>query len=128
MTEKEQLQHAEILAAEAGLMKPASISEKHAAEDPAVHSRAERLHEFRETEGYIIDIEEAEDAAAKASGLKLARDGHTVLIPQPSDDVNDPLNWSWRRKHLVLFAVAFASFLPDYGSATGAVTLIPQAA
>jgi predicted RNA-binding protein with TRAM domain len=28
-------------------------------------------------------------------GLKLAKDGFTVLIPQPSDDDEDPLNWSW---------------------------------
>ncbi|KAK4460386.1 putative permease of the major facilitator superfamily [Cladorrhinum samala] len=84
------------------------------------------LHEFRETEGYVIEVSDGD--GANASGLKLAEDGHTVLIPQPSDDGNDPLNWSWTRKHLILFAVSWASFLPDYGSATGAVTLIPQAA
>ncbi|KAK3906149.1 putative transporter mfs2 [Staphylotrichum tortipilum] len=88
-------------------------------------SRPERVHEFREAEGYIIDIG-SEDGLATA-GLKLAEDGRTVLIPQPSDDGNDPLNWTWSKKHLILFVVSFASFLPDYGSATGAVTLIPQA-
>lgn len=91
-----------------------------------LQSRAERVHEFHESEGYIIDI--GIENGKKASGLKLAKDGHTVLIPQPSNDSNDPLNWSWAKKHLILFVVSFVSFLPDYGSATGAVTLIPQAA
>ncbi|KAL2117370.1 hypothetical protein VTJ04DRAFT_9538 [Mycothermus thermophilus] len=99
----------------------AELSEK----KNAMPSKTERVHEFDESEGYVIDVESAD--AANARGLKLARDGHTVLIPQPSDDVNDPLNWTWAKKHLILFVVSFASFLPDYGSATGAVTLIPQA-
>lgn len=112
-----------VLAEESG--PPASsIGEKAAVEDAAVPSRAERLHEFHESEGYLINVD---TAAADASGLRLAKDGHTVLIPQPSDDVNDPLNWSWAKKHLILFIVSFVSFFPDYGSATGAVTLIPQA-
>ncbi|KAK3938172.1 major facilitator superfamily domain-containing protein [Diplogelasinospora grovesii] len=88
-----------------------------------VHSKAEQLHEYKETEGYIID-------AQLESGLgdvKLAKDGHTRLIPQPSDDPNDPLNWSWGKKHLILFIISLTAFLPDYGSATGAVTLLPQA-
>ncbi|KAI4203072.1 MAG: hypothetical protein LQ350_002120 [Teloschistes chrysophthalmus] len=57
--------------------------------------------------------------------LKTSEDGH-ILYPQPSDDPNDPLNWSWGKKHLILFVISATSFLPDYGSATGAVTLIPQ--
>ena len=60
-------------------------------------------------------------------GLKVAADGHTVLIPQPTDDPNDPLNWSWWKKHSVLLALAIISFLPDFGTAMGSVTQIPQA-
>lgn len=59
--------------------------------------------------------------------LKLAPDGHTVLIPQPSDNPGDPLNWSKFRKHLCLYIIAACAFLPDYGSSVGAVTLLPQA-
>ena len=95
------------------------------AKETGLRNRAERVHGFHEAEGYIIDIK-AENTA-KVSGFKLAGDGHTVLIPQPSDDKHDPLNWSWAKKHSILFVVSFVSFLPDYGSATGAVTLIPQA-
>lgn len=71
---------------------------------------------------YVVDAE-------KASGShgKLAKDGHTLLIPQPSSDPKDPLNWSSFKKHLILLIVSWASLLADYGSATGAVTLIPQA-
>jgi hypothetical protein len=115
--------HADV-AADKGALEASSSHEKHVADDGA--KRTERIHEFHEAEGYIIDI--TADDAIKTSALKLAKDGRTVLIPQPSDDKNDPLNWSWARKHLILFVVAFVSFLPDYGSATGAVTLIPQAA
>lgn len=67
----------------------------------------ENLHEYNESEGYVIDAEYRSD------GNKLAADGHTRLIPQPSDDPNDPLNWSWTRKHIVLFIVSFAALLPD---------------
>lgn len=79
-------------------------------------------HEFHEVEGYVIDDSE------EGEGVRYAKDGHTRLIPQPSDDPNDPLNWSWRKKHIILLVVAAAAFLPDYGSATGAVTLEAQAA
>lgn len=80
------------------------------------------LHEFKESEGYVTrtDIEHR-------GNLKTANNGHTILIPQPSEDPHDPLNWSPVKKHVILFIISFAAFLPDYGSATGAVTLIPQA-
>ena len=94
-------------------------SEKH--EEPA--PKVNRLHEFNESEGYVVDVEEA----SAETGIKVAKDGRTVLVPQPSDDPNDPLNWLWKKKHLTLFVIALASFLPDFGSAIGAVTLIPQA-
>jgi len=40
-------------------------------------------HEFHENEGYIIDDSE------ESEGVRYAKDGHTRLIPQPSDDPND---------------------------------------
>lgn len=98
---------------------------KQTREKAHLRGKAERVHEFREAEGYVVDI--GTEDAIDSSGLKLARDEHTVLIPQPSDDTNDPLNWTWIKKHLILFVVSIVSFLPDYGSATGAVTLEPQA-
>ena len=85
------------------------------------------LDEIGETNGYIVDVSAIQDKRL-VERLKLAPDGKTVLIPQPSDDPNDPLNWSWFKKHLVLIVISATAFLPDYGSATGAVALIPQAA
>ncbi|KAF9892637.1 hypothetical protein FE257_001039 [Aspergillus nanangensis] len=81
------------------------------------------LDELGEREGYVLDT-----SVAQNDHLKTTEDGKTVLIPQPSDSPNDPLNWSSFRKHLILIIVSVTAFLPDYGSATGAVTLIPQAA
>lgn len=75
------------------------------------------IHGHKESEGYRVDVEDA--AAAGDRTEKLAKDGHTRLIPQPSDDAHDPLNWSWSKKHIILFIVAFSALLPDYGSATG---------
>lgn len=77
--------------------------------------------EFRASEGYVPGID-----TEHRGNLKTAGDGHTILIPQPSEDPLDPLNWSPFKKHVILFIISFAAFLPDYGSATGAVTLIPQ--
>jgi hypothetical protein len=37
--------------------------------------------------------------------LKKTSDGQTILIPQPTDDPLQSLNWSWRKKHSVLFAL-----------------------
>ena len=74
-------------------------------------------------DGYILDVNQIRGGKAP----KLAPDNRTVLIPQPSDDPNDPLNWSQTKKNIVLAVVSACTFLPDYGSVTGAVTLIPQA-
>jgi predicted MFS family arabinose efflux permease len=87
---------------------------------PLVIENVGDLHEYNEKEGYII-------TDTGHVNLKRARDGQTILLPQPSDDPRDPLNWSWTKKHLILIIISMSAFLPDYGSATGAVTLLPQA-
>lgn len=43
----------------------------------------------------------------------------TILLPQPSTSPHDPLTWSWRKKHLMLFIVAFTGFLADFCAASG---------
>jgi hypothetical protein len=84
----------------------------------------DELEEVGEREGYVLnDVSLAQDR-----GLKTSADGQTILIPQPSDSPNDPLNWSSFRKHLILIIISCTALLPDYGSATGAVTLTPQGA
>ncbi|KAK4556556.1 hypothetical protein LTR86_006127 [Recurvomyces mirabilis] len=86
------------------------------------------LEAWGEEHGYILDVEVLKEVTPNWQKYQLAQDGRTVLIPQPSSDANDPLNWSWTKKHIILLVIAATAFLPDYGSATGAVTLIPQSA
>ncbi|KAF4470718.1 monophenol monooxygenase [Fusarium albosuccineum] len=61
------------------------------------------------------------------TSLKLASDGHTVLLPQPTDDPGDPLNWSSYRKHLVLFTIAWAAMCADFTGASGSSVIFDQA-
>lgn len=87
--------------------------------------RADRVHEVNLTTDHGYAVEAA--AVSEAANIKLGKDGHTVLIPQPSNDPSDPLNWSTTKKHISLAIISAAAFLPDYGSGVGAVTLLPQA-
>lgn len=73
---------------------------------------------------HILDITELGD---EGQGLQTAEDGKTILIPQPSSDPHDPLNWSWSKKHIGLLIITVVAFLPDFGSSIGVVTLLPQA-
>lgn len=73
---------------------------------------------------HVLDIEEL---GPEGRGLQTASDGKTILIPQPSSDPNDPLNWSSLKKHLTLLVITVVSFLPDFGSSIGIVALLPQA-
>ncbi|KAH7401780.1 MFS transporter-like protein [Phaeosphaeria sp. MPI-PUGE-AT-0046c] len=41
--------------------------------------------------------------------LKYDRTGTILLVPQPSDDPNDPLNWSIRRRDLATFILSLAA-------------------
>lgn len=61
-------------------------------------------------------------------GLKTTKDGTKILIPQPSNDINDPLNWSWMKKHSVLFALLLPSLLTDWGMTWGTTLFEAQAA
>jgi len=49
-----------------------------------------------------------------ADSAKHTKDGKIVLIPQPSDSPNDPLNWSWAKKHAVFLALLPGCFLTDW--------------
>lgn len=73
-------------------------------------------------DGYVLN----DASLAHDRGLKTTQDGGTILIPQPSDSPNDPLNWTQFRKNTILIIISCTAFLPDYGSATGSVTLTPQ--
>lgn len=87
------------------------------------------LDRIGETEGYVLDEAQlkAQLGLAADATLKTTKDGKTVLIPQPTEDKNDPLNWPEWKKNLILLVIAITACTPDYGNATGAVALLPQA-
>jgi hypothetical protein len=73
---------------------------------------------------HVIDVQQL---GAEAGNFKTTSDGRTLLIPQPSDNPHDPLNWSPLKKYITLGVVAVVAFMPDFGSSMGIVTLLPQA-
>lgn len=89
--------------------------------DPSVDEQSEKhldnivdLDALGEREGYVLN---AELGHADTRHLKTSRDGRTILIPQPSDDPNDPLNWSQTKKNLILLVVSCTgTSFPTYAS------------
>ena len=51
----------------------------------------------------VIDAK-LDDASTRQ--LKTTEDGRTILLPQPSDDPDDPLNWSQMKKMTILVVVS----------------------
>jgi MFS family permease len=66
-------------------------------------------------------VEELEHGSIADQGnqLKQSKEG-VILHPQPSDDPNDPLNWSELKKHLALISVCWLAFF-SYVSVTALV-------
>lgn len=70
----------------------------------------------------VIDIDElgepksclssAELGHANTNRIRTTLDGQTVLIPQPSEDPNDPLNWSQTKKNVILLVVSCTGAKP----------------
>lgn len=78
------------------------------------------LERIGEEQGYVLDealLKQKLGLAADAH-LKKAPDG-TVLIPQPTDDPRDPLNWSPWKKRSVMIMLGMVAFTSDYSAATG---------
>jgi hypothetical protein len=67
----------------------------------------------------LLDEEAASNDIAALLKRGTGRNAHIVLAPQPSEDPNDPLNWSRWRKDLN-FAVLC------YGTVLTSATLIPM--
>ncbi|KAF2665827.1 MFS general substrate transporter [Microthyrium microscopicum] len=105
------------------------LPEKGASEK--VHQRHSRHLEELEDGQYVVGHHVREragsDSGSDASGLKTTADGSVVLIPQPSDDPSDPLNWSWTKKHSVLLALIPGCILTDFVITWG-TTLFEQQA
>jgi hypothetical protein len=111
---------------------PSGSSRGVSKERVAVHQQALAdidLEQIGEKEGYVLDEANLRRTLniPDSAAIKTASDGKTVLIPQPSDDPADPLNWSAGKKATVLYIVSLIAFTCDYGSAIGGITLLPQA-
>ena len=85
---------------------------------------AQAVDAFGDNGAHVLDVHQLK---AGEAGVKTASDGHTVLIPQPSSDPSDPLNWSPVKKHTILLVISVVAFMADFGSSMGIVTLLPQA-
>ncbi|GAA6040073.1 hypothetical protein JCM8097_004768 [Rhodosporidiobolus ruineniae] len=82
------------------------------------------IHQHRDPEKAVVNgVEEKpqttlqEDVAAYGLEKVYERHGRIDLIPLPSDDPQDPLNWASWRKHLVLIQVAFAAMMGPFSAA-----------
>lgn len=95
--------------------------EKHSGPKDAAVPTAVVNEEKEAKEGYVLDA-----ADYDANNLKLTDDGKTVLIPQPTDDPDDPLNWPRSKKLAIVLVMSTIAFLPEFGSATGIPAIVPQ--
>lgn len=69
----------------------------------------------------------ASDSASDNSQLKTTKDGRIVLIPQPSDSLADPLNWSLGKKCAVFACILPGCFLTDWVITWGSTLFEAQA-
>ncbi|SPN97161.1 related to transporter protein HOL1 [Cephalotrichum gorgonifer] len=85
------------------------------------------------TTRYFDDPERPQIAtgtAADDAGLKCDRSGPVpiILVPQPSDDPNDPLNWPLWRRDLITFILSMtAIFATSLGSILASNTMVMTA-
>ncbi|KAG0650581.1 hol1 [Hyphodiscus hymeniophilus] len=63
------------------------------------------------TTRYFDDPERPQAATTTSAGLKCDTSGPVpiILVPQPSDDPNDPLNWPLWKRDLILFVLSVVS-------------------
>lgn len=54
---------------------------------------------------------EVEQTAARRLGLKYDKTGTILLVPQPSDDPNDPLNWPLWKRDTIIFLLSLLSVI-----------------
>ncbi|KAH7361208.1 major facilitator superfamily domain-containing protein [Pyrenochaeta sp. MPI-SDFR-AT-0127] len=61
----------------------------------------------------VILSEEEHQRVEATAGLKrgTGKDANIILIPQPSEDPNDPLNWTSTKKWVIMIIVAYGSVL-----------------
>ncbi|KAJ7578643.1 MFS general substrate transporter [Mycena floridula] len=89
------------------------LEDKHLAQVPGTAL----LSDLRNGPKVILD-----ELTSKSLKHKTGKDSHIILIPQPSDDPLDPLNWPTWKRELCFWAIVFASGI------SGALTTMPSPA
>ncbi|KZT22763.1 MFS general substrate transporter [Neolentinus lepideus HHB14362 ss-1] len=129
-------------------MEPSSASMEIDRSSPSYNEKAEGKYEREDSETDLLAFYEdragrlvvdphcltrpfrearAELGDAVASKLKLTNDGTKVLWPQPSDDPEDPQNWSNHRKTVQLIVITLAAIIPDFDSGVGIAAIFALA-
>lgn len=105
-----------------------SSGEAYAPEKPTPNAATIDLEHVGETEGYFLnEVQLREKLGLGPDAVLKKGKNDVVLIPQPSDDPEDPLNWTPTKKALILVVLAVVACTADYSAATGASALLPQA-
>jgi hypothetical protein len=70
-------------------------------------------HKLPHVPATVVLNESTGTSHAATAGLKhgTGKSSHIVLVPQPSEDPNDPLNWSSAKKLTVVLIIAFRGCL-----------------
>ncbi|KFA60467.1 hypothetical protein S40285_09176 [Stachybotrys chlorohalonatus IBT 40285] len=79
---------------------------------------------FHDTIGEATVKVQRDESESESTSQKLADDGKTILIPQPSGDPDDPLNWSSFKKHMILITVSFGAAVGEFGMAAGIPAIV----
>ena len=66
------------------------------------------------------------ELASESEELRLTTP-QTVLVPQPTEDPNDPLNLSETKKNLILLVISLSAFMGDFQAGAAIPCIIPQA-
>jgi hypothetical protein len=78
-----------------------------------LRTRVDLDHHLGHVRGTVLLNEKAAHTEILTGGLKngTRKDRNIVLAPQPSEDPNDPLNWSKAKKEINLLILAFGATL-----------------
>lgn len=91
------------------------------------HKAGEDILEAEAGEAGIYEKALPESRVNSEQELKTTADGKIILVPQPSSDPADPLNWSWWKKHSILFSILPGCLLTDGLLTWGSTMFVPQA-
>ena len=87
-------------------------------------AQKDQIETIVEPGAHILNIQAL---GPEGQDLQTSADGRTVLIPQPSSDPNDPLNWGPVKKNVTLLVISAVAFMPDFNSTIGVPAGLPQA-